>query len=211
MAGASLPSDVLADEVKAAQKQWIRGSPEKVREFNAMLSTRKAASPELTLADQTAQNMGYENFAEAVQNPQMAETLKRALPPDVWEAAAGEASKPISWNDLQGFYEETGGKLYGGAGSLPGDIYKALQQVHDFIGNQMQQLANARGVGSQFREVRAFITTTCRHSTSRPAQAVPVPLSLRCLTPKIPHGPSITSRGRVASAALRCSRNTIQN
>jgi hypothetical protein len=155
MSGASLSSDAIADGVKAAQQEWIRGSPAKVAEFNAMLSTG-TPGPELVLADQTAQNMGYKDFHSAITNPQMRDTLSRALPPDVWQAAIGQGTRPISWNDLQGFYEETGAKIAEGPQPGKGDIYKALQQVHQFVGDQMQELARQRGAGSQFRDARSF-------------------------------------------------------
>lgn len=155
MAGASIPSDTLANAVKAAQDRWIRGSPEKVREFNAMVSPGQPG-PELVLADQTAQNMGYKDFRTAITNPAIRSTLSRALPPDVWEAAIGQGTRPISWNDLQGFYEETGARIADGPQPGKSDIYKALQQVHQFVGDQMQQLAGARDVGDQFRDARNF-------------------------------------------------------
>jgi hypothetical protein len=155
MSSASLPSDALTDAVKAAQEKWIRGSPEKVREFNAMLSTGEPG-PELALANQTAQNLGYKDFHAAITSPQMRDTLSRVLPPDVWQAAIGQGTKPISWNDLQGFYEETGAKIADGPQPGKGDIYKALQQVHGFIGDQMQQLADAHDTGPQFQAARAF-------------------------------------------------------
>ncbi len=155
MAGASLPSDTLADGVKAAQTEWIRGSPAKVAEFNAMMSPGQPG-PELVLADQTAQNMGYKDFRTAISNPAIRSTLSRALPPDVWDAAIGQGTRPISWNDLQGFYEETGAKIADGPQPGKGDIYKAIQQVHQFVGDQMQQLADAQGVGPQHRAARAF-------------------------------------------------------
>jgi hypothetical protein len=155
MAGTSVPSDTLADGVKAAQAEWIRGSPAKIAEFNAMLSTG-SPGPELVLADQTAQNMGYKDFRTAITNPAMRDTLSRALPSDVWDTAMGQGTKPVSWNDLQGFYEETGARIADGPQPGKGDIYKALQQVHQFVGDQMQKLADAQGVGSQHRAARAF-------------------------------------------------------
>ena len=155
MDGATLPSDTLADGVKAAQAEWIRGSPAKVAEFNAMVSPGQPG-PELVLADQTAQNMGYKDFRTAISNPDIRSTLSRALPPDVWQAAIGQGTRPISWNDLQGFYEETGAKISEGPQPGKGDIFKALQQVHKFVGDQMQQLADTRDVGDQFRAARKF-------------------------------------------------------
>jgi hypothetical protein len=155
MAGASLPSDALADIVRAAQEKWIRGSPEKVKEFNAMLSTG-SPGPELTLADQTAQNMGYKDFQATITNPKIRSTLSRVLPPDVWEAAIGQVTRPISWNDLQGFYEETGARVADGPQPGKADIYKALQQVHDEIGNQMDRLAETRDMDKQFAAARKF-------------------------------------------------------
>jgi hypothetical protein len=155
MTGASLPSDTLADIVKAAQDKWIRGSPEKIREFNAMLNTGEPG-PELALANQTAQNLGYKDFRAAITNPQMRETLSRALPPDVWQAAVGQGTKPVPWNDLQGFYEETGAKIADGPQPGKADIFKALQQVHDGIGNQMRNLAKTRGADKEFDAARNF-------------------------------------------------------
>ena len=185
MAGSSLPSGTLTDAVKAAQEKWIRGSPEKVREFNAMV-TSGTRSPELTLADQTAQNMGYKDFQEAVTNPQMRDTLSRALPPDVWKAALGQRTLPISWNDLQGFYEETGARIADGPQPGKGDIFKALQDVHKFIGDQMQQLADAQGTGKQFSQARTFYRDymqTFHTPTGESGSGSPVAQALRAKDP----------------------------
>lgn len=187
MAGASLPSDTLADTVRAAQEKWIRGSPEKVKEFNTMLSTG-SPGPEIILADQTAQNMGYKNFKSAIANPQMRDTLSRALPPDVWQAAIGQGTKPISWNDLQGFYEETGARIADGPQPGKGDIYQALKQVHDSIGDQMRQLAKTRGADKQFDVARAFYRdymNTFHEPTGPSGSGSPVAQVLRAKDPAV--------------------------
>lgn len=147
------PRTDLQSAVREAEKKWIRGSPENVKEFRAMLQTQ-GKTPATTIADQTAHNLGYEDFQEAVSNPQMRETLSRVLPEDVFKEATGEAVKPLSWGDLQGFYEETGRKI--STGNLPSDVYQALKQVHEFIGKQMQDIADSKGVGGQFLDARKF-------------------------------------------------------
>lgn len=187
MAGASLPSDALADIVRAAQEKWIRGSPEKIKEFNAMLSTG-SPGPELTLADQTAQNMGYKNFRAAITNPAIRSTLSRALPPDVWEAAVGQGTRPISWNDLQGFYEETGARIADGPQPGKADIFKALQQAHDEIGNQMGQLSKTRGADKEFDAARKFYREymdTFHEPTGPSGSGSPVAQALRAKDPAI--------------------------
>jgi hypothetical protein len=213
MAGVSLPSDTLADGVKAAQKKWIRGSPAKVAEFNAMMSPGQPG-PELVLADQTAQNMGYKDFRTAITNPAIRSTLSRALPPDVWQAAIGQGTRPILWNDLQGFYEETGAKVAEGPQPGKGDIYKALQQVHQFVGDQMQQLADAQGVGPQHRAARAFYRDymdTFHEPTGPSGSGSPVAQALQAKDPLVAVDKFAGDSGDRGIAVLRRYSDSLAN
>jgi hypothetical protein len=213
MAGVSLPSDTLADGVKAAQKKWIRGSPAKVAEFNAMMSPGQPG-PELVLADQTAQNMGYKDFRTAITNPAIRSTLSRALPPDVWQAAIGQGTRPILWNDLQGFYEETGAKVAEGPQPGKGDIYKALQQVHQFVGDQMQQLADAQGVGPQHRAARAFYSgymDTFHEPTGPSGSGSPVAQALLAKDPLVAVDKFAGDSGDRGVAVLRRYSDSLAN
>lgn len=213
MADASLPSDTLADTVRAAQEKWIRGSPAKVAEFNAMLSAGEPG-PELTLANQTAQNMGYKDFRVAITNPLTRSTLSRVLPPDVWQAAIGQGTKPVSWNDLQGFYEETGAKIADGPQPGKADIYKALQQVHEEIGNQMGQLAETRGMDKQFDAARKFYREymqTFHEPTGPSASGSPVAQALQAKDPEVAAAKFAGKSGDRGIANLRRYSDSLAN
>jgi hypothetical protein len=147
------PRGLLMDDVRAAQKKWIRGSPEKIKEFQSILLPPKT-SPALMLADQTAENMGYKSFAEAIQNPKMRNTFSRALPPEVFEEATTGVGGTLNWNDYQGFYEETGAKL--APGNLPPDIFKAVQEVHQKVGDRMAAMARRHDATPEWYDAKNY-------------------------------------------------------
>lgn len=60
----------------------------------------------------------------------------------------------ISYSDLQGYYSELGREL--SRGTLPGDVYSAYDAMHDAIGQQMQEIADANGAGEQLTDARAY-------------------------------------------------------
>jgi len=153
---ASVPRSDLQSIVQSAQKQWIRGSPEKIREFQEILRNPGAPSGAVLVADQVARSAGYDDFQQAheLADPQTLANIQKQLPADVWNEAIAQAGKPLSWNDMQGFYEETGAKL--ASGNLPGDVYQAVKQVHDALGERMQTLAQEHGAGADFARARKF-------------------------------------------------------
>ena len=148
------PRQQVAAKLDAARDKWIRGKPEKIAEFDAITRAKPANNPALVLADQTARNQGYANFAEALENPEMAATMKRVLPADIFAEATGQATKPLSWNDLQGSYEEINRKIAGG--NLDGDVYQSLVAGREAVADAMQEMANRHGAGKDFVDARKF-------------------------------------------------------
>lgn len=66
----------------------------------------------------------------------------------------GVTAPPVTFGDLQGYYSETGAEL--SKGTLPGDVYQATKELHNAIGDMMQEMANAAGAGKQFWDSRVF-------------------------------------------------------
>ena len=62
-------------------------------------------------------------------------------------------SSPLIYSDLQGYYSELGRELK--RGSLPGDVYTAYGELQDAIGDQMQKIADANGMGPQLTDARS--------------------------------------------------------
>lgn len=66
----------------------------------------------------------------------------------------GGASTPLGYKDLQGYYSELGTEL--SKGNLPGDVYKALDTLHESIGEEMQKIADSKGLGQQLTDARNY-------------------------------------------------------
>lgn len=66
----------------------------------------------------------------------------------------GGESKPLSYKDLQGYYSELGTAL--SKGNLAGDVYTALDTLHEAIGKDMQRIADANGQGPQLAAAREY-------------------------------------------------------
>lgn len=64
------------------------------------------------------------------------------------------SANPFTYKDLQGYYSELGQEL--SKGTLPGDVYSSLNTLHEAIGEDMQRVADAKGLGPQLTEARAY-------------------------------------------------------
>jgi hypothetical protein len=65
-------------------------------------------------------------------------------PGDEWKySPTGKPSTPVTFADLQGYYSETGAEL--SKGTLAGDVFTATKNLHNAIGDMMQQMAKAAG------------------------------------------------------------------
>jgi hypothetical protein len=58
----------------------------------------------------------------------------------------------LTYRDLQGYYSELGRELQ--KGTLPGDVYYAYDTLQEAIGNEMQNVANRKGMGPQLSDAR---------------------------------------------------------
>jgi hypothetical protein len=66
----------------------------------------------------------------------------------------GTGAPPVTFGDLQGYYTETGAEL--AKGTLPGDVYLATKELHNAIGDMMQEMASGAGAGKEFWDSRVF-------------------------------------------------------
>ena len=60
----------------------------------------------------------------------------------------------ITYEDLQGYYSELGREIT--KGSLPGDVFHALDTLHEAIGEEMQRIADSKGQGKALTAAREY-------------------------------------------------------
>lgn len=131
-AGETVPSASLADAVRTAESK-IQGSSENLKVFRDILSKHPEGEPE---------TIPYQG-ADIPKGHPLYDVLKE-----------GQAGTPATFSDLQGYYSELGDKL--ASGGLPGDVYQAMKSLQGSIGDLMQQMAEAKGVGPQLIDARNF-------------------------------------------------------
>jgi hypothetical protein len=73
---------------------------------------------------------------------------------DVLKQQGVGQSPSVTFKDLQGYYSETGAEL--AKGTLLGDVYVATRDLHNAVGNMMQEMADQAGAGKQFWDSRVF-------------------------------------------------------
>ena len=60
----------------------------------------------------------------------------------------------VNYKTLQGYYSELGREIV--MGTLPGDVYHALDTLHESIGNDMQRIADSQGLGTELKLAREY-------------------------------------------------------
>lgn len=60
---------------------------------------------------------------------------------------------PLKWNDLQGYLEEFRKTMK--KGGMDGDLYKAVESMHDFIEDEMGKLAEENGTATEWTDAQA--------------------------------------------------------
>jgi hypothetical protein len=125
-------TEVVADSVRHAKTQILKGSPESIKQFNAIESREVLG---------TDMKPGEGEDAEAL---------------GAWENLENEANKgdKLKFDQLQGFSSEIGTKL--AKGNLPGDVYQALKHVKETIDQQKAVIANRNGAGAQLKAADSF-------------------------------------------------------
>lgn len=129
----AIPADNVIAAIRKAEIEDIKGSPENVKQFRELLK-RGSAEPVQTSVGTLAPN----------------DPLYRALV----EQGAIEVPAGITFDDLQGYYTELGGKMW--SDSVPTDVSRAMQHVREAIGKEMQTMADQRGVGPKLSDAQNF-------------------------------------------------------
>lgn len=158
----------LADEFKKGSTQQAKIEPTQEK----LVKSRKALQANIETAREKAKVLGdtkYNAVNEAL-NPIKAnqDVYTNAL----MEASEGlkgsksepaflkgmekriETGDPITYSDLQGDYSALGKEL--SKGTLPGDVYHAYDQIHEALGNEMQRIADSKGMGQQLTDARNY-------------------------------------------------------
>lgn len=109
-----------------------------------------AVNPELNPieADQEAIGDARLTAAEAIKG---SETKVPILEDMTKHTAKGDT---FNYEDLQGYYSELGREI--SKGTLPGDVYHALDTLHESIGDEMQRIADSQGKGAELKAAREY-------------------------------------------------------
>ena len=59
-----------------------------------------------------------------------------------------------TYEDLQGEYSRLGTEI--SKGNLPGDVYHAYDTLHEAIGDEMQRIADSKGLGAELKDARNY-------------------------------------------------------
>jgi hypothetical protein len=130
--GMSVPASELADDVVHAEDNILKGSEENIKQFRDILQKgEREEGPQ----EDTEDPRGYSyNLSK--------------------DMGGGE---PITFQNLQGYYNELGKKLYGpGSNELLGDVRSALQYVRKQIGKRMFDMAKKAGVEDELNAAMDF-------------------------------------------------------
>jgi hypothetical protein len=144
----------LADAVKKAQDQDLKGSPESIRQFNDILHREAAAESELgetrqDIMESQGMRGEYEDLTPS----------RKGLVDKLTELEGVEGAK-VKFDDLQGWSTEIGMRLAKrmskGGQQIPGDVLQALQHVKEAIDKQKTAIAERNNVGPALKEADSY-------------------------------------------------------
>lgn len=129
--GDSVPASDLAQAVRHAETDIIKGSTEEIKQFREIVRRGEAQPIQTSMGVAKPGSMLYESLNK-----------QGLLDP----------TERLKFRDLQGYYTEIGLRMQA---DLPGDVYRALKYVREQIGQQMLAMADKNGVGDQLKEAQA--------------------------------------------------------
>lgn len=132
----------VADAVRYARKNLIRGSEESIKQFTSIL--KREPSEEAMAALDAARNSS---------DPAAREFAKKYDELSGIEEAADEG-KPLKFEDWKGYSTELGEKL--AKGNLPDDVYRALKYVKEKVDLQKQIIADRNNAGAELADADNF-------------------------------------------------------
>lgn len=132
-------SDKFQADLKETRESEHAKADAKYQTLNKALGTESVPSERLLghLLDAS------EKIKGSMTNPTIFKDIEKAV-------KDGDA---VSYDDLQGYYSELGKEL--SKGTLPGDIYTAYSTLQDAIGQEMQGVADKKGMGPQLADARS--------------------------------------------------------
>jgi hypothetical protein len=126
--------------IETARAKALKIGNEKYNAVNPVLAAEES-DPEM-FPNAVAQ------AAEALRGSKAEPTLLRAMERSI------ESGSVATYEDLQGDYSALGNEL--AKGTLPGDVYHAYDQLHEAIGDEMQRIADSKGLGAKVKDARNY-------------------------------------------------------
>lgn len=130
----------LQAQIETARNKALKVGNEKYNTVNDALSSFPADGEKMVGA------------VEAASEKISGSNTKPAILKDMSDRVFKDES--FDYNDLQGYYSELGKEL--SKGTLPGDVYHALDTLHESIGDEMQRIADSQGKGAQLKDARGY-------------------------------------------------------
>ena len=127
------------DDLSALRKSVNEKANAKYSALNAVLDAEEANPEFLPTA--------LQNAMDQIKGSETEPTILKDM------AKKTQHGDVLTYRDLQGYYSEIGRELQ--KGTLPGDVYHAYDVLQEAIGNEMQNVANAKGMGPQLADARA--------------------------------------------------------
>lgn len=135
-AGSNKLGDQLQTDIRTLRDSEASKAGAKFNTLNAALDAEPAHGEFLP----NALSQAMEKIKGSDTEPTILRDMERKL------------GEPLTYRDLQGYYSELGRELQ--KGTLPGDIYHAYSTLQDAIGDEMQRIADSRGMGEQLSDAR---------------------------------------------------------
>jgi hypothetical protein len=130
----------LQAQIETARNKALKVGNEKYNTVNEALSNFPADGEKMVGA------------VEAASEKISGSNTKPAILKDMSDRVFKDES--FDYSDLQGYYSELGKEL--SKGTLPGDVYHALDTLHESIGDEMQRIADSQGKGAQLTDARNY-------------------------------------------------------
>ena len=161
---ATVPPTPIANAVRRAKTEIIKGVPETTKQFEDILKREGGLEGGGTAAEQSvASTLEYDSVESARRG--LGDRVFDSLVDQESSARAnlssllGEGERPLTFDDLQGYKTELDWKLHHNESLKAGDLRKAVTSVRDALSEEMRQMAARAGVSDQLTEANKYYQT----------------------------------------------------
>lgn len=185
-----VPASELASDVKFAQDNLIKGTPEGIKQFSEIL--------------RQAGETGEPLMINGIEMSPDSEAFKKLQAEGALRPEELQGEEKLKFDKLQGLYTELGRKL---ARGIPdGDVYQAVKYVHGKIGLAMEQIAERNNAGDDLGEAQAYyrqFADTFYNNRSGPKGGSAVAIATDARDPGYYRRPFLSDMGKRSIDQLR--------